>query len=179
MFTMMNTARLAVGIQGLALAERAYQNALAYARERLQMPRAVAARNSRTSRPTRSSCTPDVRRMLLTQKALIEGGRALALYAAMQVDMSSTRGDAADAQARRRTAVVPDPDRQGAAHRDGASECTNHALQIFGGHGYIAEYGMEQFVRDARITTIYEGTTRHPGAGPARPQDRCSCRARG
>jgi hypothetical protein len=157
MFVMMNTARLAVGLQGLALSERAYQNALSYARERLQM-RALSGAKFPDKPADPLIVHGDVRRMLLTQKSLIEGGRALGLYAATLVDIQHR---AADETERKRaetllsflTPIVK------ALLTENAIECTNLALQIYGGHGYIAEHGMEQYVRDARITTIYEGTT--------------------
>ncbi len=157
MFIMMNTARLAVGLQGLALIERAYQNALAYARDRLQMRSLSGAK--RPDKPADPIIVhPDVRRMLLTQKAAAEGGRALAYYACTLVDVVDK---AADPEERKRadellsflTPIVK------GVMTELAVECTYHALQIFGGHGYIKEWGMEQFARDARITTIYEGTT--------------------
>ena len=157
MFTMMNTARLAVGLQGLALTERAYQNALAYARERLQMRSLSGAKFP--DRPADPLIVhPDIRRMLLTQKAFAEGCRALALYAYTQEDIAKRSADAvererADAVASFLTPIVK------AMLTETAIECTYHALQIFGGHGYIVEQGMEQFARDARITTLYEGTT--------------------
>jgi hypothetical protein len=157
MFTMMNTARLAVGLQGLALSERAYQNALAYARERLQM-RALSGPKFPDKPADPLIVHGDIRRMLLTQKSLIEGGRALGLYAATLVDTQHRSTDEnevkrAEALVSFLTPIVK------ALLTENANECTNLALQIYGGHGYIAEQGMEQYVRDARITTIYEGTT--------------------
>ncbi|MEO8670608.1 MAG: acyl-CoA dehydrogenase C-terminal domain-containing protein [Tahibacter sp.] len=157
MFTMMNTARIAVGYQGLALIERAYQNSLAYARDRLQMRSLGGIK--RPDKPADPLIVhPDIRRMLLTQKAFAEGGRALGYYAAVQVDIVERSTDEAE---RKRadellgfiTPIVK------AMLTEAANECTYHAVQIFGGHGYVAEWGMEQFARDARITTIYEGTT--------------------
>src|SRR5699024_3466046 len=157
MFTMMNAARLAVGIQGLALIERAFQNSLAYCRERLQMRAPSGARYP--DRPADPILVhPDVRRMLLTQRAFAEGGRALALYTALQVDISERGNDDAEREraAQRLDFLIPICK---ALLTESAVECTNLALQTFGGHGYIADNGMEQFVRDARITTLYEGTT--------------------
>lgn len=157
MFTMMNTARLGVGLQGLGLMERAYQNSLAYARDRLQM-RSMSG-PKRPDKPADPIIVhPDVRRMLLTQKALIEGSRALGYYAYVQADL---RVRAKDEQARKDaddllgflTPIVK------ACLTEWSVEGTYHALQCFGGHGYIREWGMEQLARDARITTIYEGTT--------------------
>ncbi len=157
MFTMMNTARLAVGLQGLGLADRAYQNALRYARERLQM-RAPGGAEFPDKPADPIIVHPDVRRMLLTQKALVEGGRLLAYHAFLQVDRAA---HAADPLARRQadalvgflTPIVK------ACLTEWGNECTSLALQCFGGHGYIVEHGMEQLARDARITTLYEGTT--------------------
>ncbi|HEX5952682.1 MAG TPA: acyl-CoA dehydrogenase family protein, partial [Rhodanobacteraceae bacterium] len=157
MFTMMNTARLAVGLQGLALSERAYQNALSYARERLQM-RSLSGAKFPDNPADPLIVHGDIRRMLLTQKSLIEGGRALGLHAAMLVDIQHRSKDVAEA--RRAEALVSflTPIVK-ALLTENANECTSLALQIYGGHGYIAEHGMEQYARDARITTIYEGTT--------------------
>ena len=157
MFTMMNTARLAVGLQGLGLMERAYQNALFYARDRLQSRSLSGAK--RPDKPADPLIVhPDIRRMLLTQKAFVEAGRALAYRAILLVDQFE-RGS--DAEAKKQaddllgflTPIVK------AVLTELANECTYHAMQIYGGHGYIAEWGMEQLARDARITTIYEGTT--------------------
>lgn len=157
MFVMMNTARLAVGLQGLALSERAYQNALSYARERLQM-RALSGAKFPDKPADPLIVHGDVRRMLLTQKSLIEGGRALGLYATTLVDIQHRSND--QGMRKRAEALVSflTPIIKGMLTENGI-ECTHLALQIYGGHGYIAEHGMEQYVRDARITTIYEGTT--------------------
>ncbi|HET6435518.1 MAG TPA: acyl-CoA dehydrogenase C-terminal domain-containing protein [Xanthomonadaceae bacterium] len=157
MFTMMNTARLAVGLQGLGLADRAYQNALRYARERLQM-RSLSGPKAADKPADPIIVHPDVRRMLLTQKALVEGGRALAYHAASLVDVAA-HGGGDDERARAEaelgflTPIVK------ACLTEWGVECTYDALQCFGGHGYIGEHGMEQLARDARITTLYEGTT--------------------
>ena len=157
MFTMMNTARLAVGLQGLGLSDRAYQNALAYSRDRLQM-RALSGPKFPDKPADPIIVHPDVRRMLLTCKALVEGGRAMGYQAALQVDLAHHAPDAAereqaDALLGFMTPIVK------ACLTEWGVECTYHALQCYGGHGYIAEHGMEQLARDARITTLYEGTT--------------------
>ncbi len=157
MFTMMNTARLGVGVQGLGLATRAYENALRYARERLQS-RALSGPKLPSKPADPIIVQPDVRRMLLTCKALTEGGRLLAYHAGSLVDVAA---HAEDEAARRQaddllgflTPIVK------ACLTEWGNECTYHALQCFGGHGYIAEHGIEQLARDARITTLYEGTT--------------------
>ena len=157
MFTMMNTARLAVGIQGLGLIERAYQGALAYARDRLQ-GRSMSGPKFPDKPADPLIVHPDIRRMLLTQKAFAEGGRALGYYAASLVDLVER---APDAEERKRAEellsfIIPITK---ALLTEAANECTYLAVQVLGGHGYIHESGMEQFARDARITTIYEGTT--------------------
>lgn len=157
MFTMMNSARLAVGLQGLGLADRAYQNALRYARERLQS-RSLSGPKFPDKPADPIIVHPDVRRMLLTQKALVEGGRALAYHAGTLIDIAEHSGDArqrADAEAMLGFMI---PIAKGCLTEWGV-QCTYDAMQCFGGHGYIAEHGMEQLARDARITTMYEGTT--------------------
>ena len=157
MFTMMNTARLAVGLQGLALIDRAYQNSLRYAKERLQMRALSGAKYP--DRPADPIIVhPDVRRMLLTQKAFAEGGRAMAHHAATLVDVVARAEDPAERQAAEELLSFVIPIVKGVL-TEAAVECTYDALQIFGGHGYIREHGMEQLARDARITTLYEGTT--------------------
>ncbi len=156
MFTMMNSARLAVGLQGLGLSDRALQNALRYSRERLQM-RALSGPRHPEKPADPIIVHPDVRRMLLTCKALVEGGRAMAYHSALLLDEAhdadADARAAADALLGFMTPIVK------ACLTEWGVECTYHALQCFGGHGYIAEHGMEQLARDARITTLYEGTT--------------------
>jgi len=157
MFVMMTPARLGVGIQGLAQSERAYQGALAYARERLQS-RAPKGAQLADKPADPIIAQPDVRRMLLSIKALTEGGRLLAAHAYTQLDAAQSAGDAqvrADAETLVSflTPIVK------ACLTEWSIECTYNAQQCFGGHGYIAEHGMEQLARDARITTLYEGTT--------------------
>jgi alkylation response protein AidB-like acyl-CoA dehydrogenase len=157
MFTMMNAARLSVGVQGLALAERALQNSLNYARERLQS-RALSGAKFPDKPADNLLVQPDVRRMLLTQRAFVEASRALVLYTALQTDIEHRAVDAAARQKAGELVAFLIPIAKGMT-TELAQECTKEALQIYGGHGYIAENGMEQFVRDARIITLYEGTT--------------------
>ncbi|HEY8328843.1 MAG TPA: acyl-CoA dehydrogenase C-terminal domain-containing protein [Rhodanobacter sp.] len=157
MFTMMNAARLSVGVQGLALAERALQNSLNYARERLQS-RSLSGPVFPNKPADNLLVQPDVRRMLLTQRAFVEGSRALVLYTALQTDIEHRATDAAARQKAGELVAFLIPIAKGMT-TELAQECTKEALQIYGGHGYIAENGMEQFVRDARIITLYEGTT--------------------
>jgi hypothetical protein len=156
MFVMMNSARLGVGMQSLGLAEVAYQNARDYARDRLQgrSPRGP----QQPDKPADPIVVhPDVRRMLLTCKAYTEGGRALTCFTALQMDRELSHPDpAVRAQSEELlTFLIPVVK---AFITDNAFETNNLALQVFGGHGFITEWGMEQFVRDARINMIYEGT---------------------
>lgn len=157
MFVMMNSARLGVGLQGLGLSERAYQNALRYARERLQT-RSLAGPKFPEKPADPIIVHPDVRRMLLSQKSLVEGGRLLALHAYLQLDAAHRAGDA-PARERAETLVSFLTPITKACLTEWSIENTYNAIQCFGGHGYIAEHGMEQHARDARITTLYEGTT--------------------
>ena len=156
MFVMMNAARLGVGNQSLGLSEVAYQNAVTYARERLQM-RALSGPKAPDKPADPIIVHPDVRKMLLTARAYAEGGRALAMYCALLIDkeLSSDdedeRRDAADLVALL-TPIVK------AFLTDNGFIATSHCMQVYGGHGYIHEWGMEQFVRDSRINMIYEGT---------------------
>jgi hypothetical protein len=153
---MMNTERIAVGIHGLGIAEASYQNAVAYARERLQGRSPSGTRE--TSRPADPIIVhPDVRRMLLTQKALTEGCRMLALWTAQALDVSERHGGTAarkhaDDFVALMTPVVK------AFLTDCGSEVANLGIQVLGGHGFIRANGQEQYVRDVRITQIYEGT---------------------
>ncbi|MGQ7246903.1 acyl-CoA dehydrogenase C-terminal domain-containing protein [Halomonas sp. V046] len=157
MFTMMNSARIGVGIQGLGLAEASFQNALAYARDRLQM-RALSGPKAPDKAADPIIVHPDVRRMLLTQKAFAEGGRMLVLYTAQMVDVvegaqPGPELERADALLGLLTPIVK------AFLTETGFEATNEGIQVFGGHGFIQEWGMEQMLRDARITRLYEGTT--------------------
>ncbi len=157
MFTMMNTARLGVGVQGLGLSDRALQNALRYARERLQM-RSLSGAKFPDKPADPIIVHPDVRRMLLTCKALVEGGRVMAYHSGLLVD-TADNADSPEARAHADTLLGFMTPIVKACLTEWGVECTYHALQCFGGHGYIAEHGMEQLARDARITTLYEGTT--------------------
>jgi Acetyl-CoA dehydrogenase C-terminal like/Acyl-CoA dehydrogenase, C-terminal domain len=157
MFVMMNSARLGVGVQGLGLSERAYQNALRYSRERLQS-RSLSGPKAPDKPADPIIVHPDVRRMLLTQKALIEGGRLLSLHAYSLLDAAEHGTDAAEREHADTLVSFLTPISK-ACQTEWSIENTYNAMQCFGGHGYIAEYGMEQYARDARITTIYEGTT--------------------
>ncbi len=157
MFTMMNSARLAVGIQGLGLIDRAFQNALAYSRDRLQS-RSLSGPKAPDKPADPLIVHPDIRRMLLTCKSLAEGGRLLALHAATLVDQTEHAADADERKKADELLSFIIPILKGCL-TEWSVECTYNALQCFGGHGYVREWGMEQLARDARITTIYEGTT--------------------
>lgn len=156
MFTMMNYERLGVGIQGLASAERSYQNAVEYARERLQS-RAPTGAQAKDKLADPIIVHPDVRRMLMTMKALIEGGRAFSTYVALQLDSAKYSEDPDTRQRSEALVALLTPVAK-AFLTDLGLECTVHGQQVFGGHGYIREWGQEQLVRDVRITQIYEGT---------------------
>jgi len=156
MFTMMNYERLGVGIQGLASAERSYQNAVEYARDRLQS-RAPTGPQAKDKAADPIIVHPDVRRMLLTMKALIEGGRAFSTYVAMQLDSAKYSEDPTTRKRSEELVALLTPVAK-AFLTDLGLECTVHGQQVFGGHGYIREWGQEQLVRDVRITQIYEGT---------------------
>ena len=156
MFTMMNYERLGVGIQGLASAERSYQNAVEYARDRLQSRSpSGAAQPDKMADPI--IVHPDVRRMLLTMKACNEGGRAFSTYVALQLDTAKYSEDPATRKRAEDMVALLTPVAK-AFLTDLGLETTVHGQQIFGGHGYIREWGQEQLVRDVRITQIYEGT---------------------
>jgi 3-(methylsulfanyl)propanoyl-CoA dehydrogenase len=155
MFVMMNEARLAVGVQGLAQAEVAYQNAVAYARERLQ-GRSLTGAKAPDKPADPIIVHPDIRRNLLSIKAFNEGARALVLWTALQSDIAHRSDDAAERQTADDHMGLMTPIVK-AVLTDLGFESTVKAQQIYGGHGYIEESGMSQFVRDARITMIYEG----------------------
>lgn len=156
MFTMMNAARLGVAMQGLGIAEVGYQNGLAYAKDRLQM-RALTGAKEPEKPADPIIVHPDVRRMLLTGKAFTEGARAMAYWAAMHHDIAKKHPDPEKRQEADDLMALMTPILK-AYLTDMGSVVTNLAVQIHGGHGYIWEYGVEQYVRDARIAEIYEGT---------------------
>ena len=156
MFTMMNYERLGVGIQGLATGERSYQSAIEYARERIQS-RAPTGPVAKDKAADPIIVHPDVRRMLLTMKALNEGGRAFSSYVAMQLDTAKYSEDAVTRKRAEELVALLTPVAK-AFLTDMGLETTIHGQQIFGGHGFIREWGQEQLVRDCRITQIYEGT---------------------
>jgi alkylation response protein AidB-like acyl-CoA dehydrogenase len=156
MFTMMNAARLMVGIQGLGVAEAAYQGAVAYAKSRLQMRSPTGAKFP--DQPADPIIVhPDIRRLLMKMKVMTEGCRALALWIGHELDISTSHPDAerraaADDLVALMTPIVK------SMLTDHGSSAANDGMQVYGGHGYIRENGMEQLARDARITQIYEGT---------------------
>lgn len=156
MFRMMNTERLAVGIQGLGIAEIAYQNAVAYARERTQGRSPTGAQHT-DGQADPLMVHPDIRRMLLTMRALTEGCRALAVWVAQQIDLAACSPDPQERDGAGELVALLTPVVK-AYFTDSAFEVANLGMQIYGGHGYIREHGMEQLVRDARIGQIYEGT---------------------
>ncbi|QJQ94911.1 MULTISPECIES: acyl-CoA dehydrogenase C-terminal domain-containing protein [Halomonadaceae] len=157
MFTMMNVARIGVGIQGLGLTEASFQNALAYARDRLQM-RSLSGPKAPEKPADPIIVHPDVRRMLLTQKAFAEGGRMLVMYTAQMVDLVEHGPDAEERERAETLLGLLTPIVK-AFLTEAGFEATNEGVQVFGGHGFIQEWGMEQLVRDSRITRLYEGTT--------------------
>ncbi|MDG0972219.1 MAG: acyl-CoA dehydrogenase C-terminal domain-containing protein [Porticoccaceae bacterium] len=157
MFTYMNVARIGTASQGAAAAERSYQGASEYARERLAM-RSISGIKNPDGPADAIVEHPDVRRMLLTQRVVAEGGRAMVTYASQFADIyragkTSEARDAADARLGFCTPIL-----KGFITELGV-EAANHGVQVFGGHGYIQEWGMEQILRDSRIATLYEGTT--------------------
>ena len=157
MFVMMNAARLSVGIQGLGTAETAYQNSLTYAQERLQMRAAVRPAQRRNEPADPIIMHPAMQRLLMTQRAYVEGFRMLAYYSALSLDKAEhhpdpeTRADM-DAQLALLTPIIK------SMMTDQGFYGSSQALQIYGGHGFITETGIEQYLRDSRIAMIYEGT---------------------
>jgi 3-(methylsulfanyl)propanoyl-CoA dehydrogenase len=156
MFTFMNVARIGTSIQGLAAAEGSFQGALTYAKDRLAM-RSLTGPKNPDGKADPIIVHPDVRRMLLTQKSIAEGSRAMIYFAALQADLVVHGNDeekkAADDMLGFLTPILK------AFCTEAGYEAANHGVQVFGGHGFIAEWGMEQIVRDTRIALLYEGTT--------------------
>jgi alkylation response protein AidB-like acyl-CoA dehydrogenase len=157
MFTFMNIARIGTGMEGLSATEAAYQGALAYAKDRLQF-RSMTGKKNPEGPADPIIVHPDVRRMLLTQKSLAEGKRAMAVYCMKMVDTTLYSNDEeakklAESKLALLTPIVK------AFLTETAQEATSYGMQIYGGHGYIKEWGMEQLARDTRICTMYEGTT--------------------
>ncbi|MGB7259130.1 MAG: acyl-CoA dehydrogenase C-terminal domain-containing protein [Pseudolabrys sp.] len=155
MFVMMNEARLGVGVQGLALSEVAYQNAAIYAKERLQ-GRSISGVKYKDKPADPIVVHPDIRRALMTMRAFNEAGRALVMWTALKSDVAHRSEDEKERQSADDHMGLLTPVIKGVL-TDGGFASAVMAQQIFGGHGYIAEHGMEQFVRDARIAQIYEG----------------------
>ncbi|MGC3946793.1 MAG: acyl-CoA dehydrogenase C-terminal domain-containing protein [Chryseolinea sp.] len=156
MFVMMNAARLGVGNQSLGLTEVAYQNAVAYAKDRLQM-RSLSGPKAPDKPADPIIVHPDVRKMLLTARAFAEGGRMLQAYTVLQLDKALKSDDEderkeCEAEVALLTPIIK------AFITDNGWLATSHCMQVYGGHGFIHEWGMEQYVRDARINMIYEGT---------------------
>ena len=156
MFVMMNAARLGVGNQSLGLTEVAYQNALAYAKDRIQM-RSLSGVKAKDKPADPIIVHPDVRKMLLTAKAYAEGGRALAVYCTLLLDKELNHPDEKVRKDSGEIVALLTPIVK-AFLTDNGHIATNACMQVFGGHGFIKEWGMEQFVRDNRINMIYEGT---------------------
>jgi hypothetical protein len=155
MFVMMNEARLGVGVQGLAQSEVAYQNAVIYAKERLQ-GRSISGVKYKDKPADPIIVHPDIRRALMTMRAFNEAARALVVWTALKGDIAHRSGDEKERQSADDHMGLLTPVIKGVLTDQGFAN-TVMAQQVFGGHGYIAEYGMEQFVRDARIAQIYEG----------------------
>ncbi|WNC68309.1 acyl-CoA dehydrogenase C-terminal domain-containing protein [Thalassotalea nanhaiensis] len=157
MFTFMNAARLGVANEGVAHADAAFQGSLAYAKDRLQM-RSMSGPKNPDGPADPIIVHPDVRRMLLTQKSISEGGRALIGYLAQLVDVVHASKDEAEVAKAEANLALLTPIGKAFLTELGL-ECAGHGVQIFGGHGYVKEWGMEQLMRDAKISCLYEGTT--------------------
>lgn len=157
MFTFMNAARLGVATEGVAAAEASFQGALAYAQDRLQMRSLSGVKNPQGPADP-IIVHPDVRRMLLTQKSIAEGGRALVAYLAQLVDIVHVSDDAEEKAKTEAKLALLTPIAKAFLTELGL-ECTSHGVQVFGGHGFIKEWGMEQLMRDTKISCLYEGTT--------------------
>jgi len=155
MFTMMNEARLGVGLQGLSIAEIAYQNAVTYAKDRIQ-GRALSGPKAPDKKADPIIVHPDIRRNLMTMRAFNEAGRALVLWTAIKSDVAHRSGDEKERQAADDLLGLMTPVIKGVLTDKGFDHAVM-AQQVYGGHGYIEEWGMSQFVRDARIAMIYEG----------------------
>jgi len=155
MFTMMNEARLGVGLQGLSMGEIAYQNAVSYAKERIQ-GRSLSGPKAPEKKADPIIVHPDIRRALMAMRAVNEGGRALVLWTALNSDLAHRSGDEKERQTADDHMGLMTPIVKGVL-TDKGFEHAVMAQQVFGGHGYIEEHGMSQFVRDARIAQIYEG----------------------
>jgi hypothetical protein len=156
MFVMMNAARLGVGNQSLGLTEVAYQNALAYAKDRIQM-RSLSGTKAKDKPADPIIVHPDVRKMLLTAKAYAEGGRAMAIYCTLLLDKELNHPDEKVRKESGEIVALLTPIVK-AFLTDNGHIATSACMQVFGGHGYVKEWGMEQLVRDNRINMIYEGT---------------------
>jgi alkylation response protein AidB-like acyl-CoA dehydrogenase len=157
MFTFMNTARIGTAVQGLAASEISFQGALSYAKERLAM-RSLSGPKYPEKNADPIIVHPAVRSMLMTQKAFAEGGRALAYFLAQHVDIVESSADQEQQKQSDELLAFLTPIAKAFLTESG-NESAKHGVQVFGGHGFIVEYGMEQIVRDARISTLYEGTT--------------------
>ena len=155
MFTMMNEARLGVGAQGLAISEVAYQNAVNYAKDRIQ-GRSLTGPKAPDKKADPIIVHPDIRRSLMTMKSFNEAGRALMLWTALKSDIAHRSGDDGDRQQADDHLGLMTPIVKGVLTDKGLEHAVM-AQQVFGGHGYVEEHGMSQFVRDARIAMIYEG----------------------
>ncbi|QER40240.1 acyl-CoA dehydrogenase [Acinetobacter suaedae] len=157
MFTFMNSARIGTAIQGLAASESSYQGALAYAKDRLAMRSLSGPQNPELSADP-IIVHPAVRNMLLTQKVFAEGSRALAYYLSVYVDIAKLSNDESEKKIAEDKLALLTPIAKAFMTEMGVESAKN-GMQVFGGHGYIAEHGMEQIARDVRISTLYEGTT--------------------
>ncbi|OUS29970.1 acyl-CoA dehydrogenase [Gammaproteobacteria bacterium 45_16_T64] len=157
MFTFMNTARIGTALQGVAAAEGSFQGALTYAKDRLAM-RSLSGPKCPEKDADPIIVHPDVRRMLLTQKSFAEGGRALTYFLAAQADIAFMSKNEEEAKEADDLMAFLTPIAKAFCTEMGL-ESANHGVQVFGGHGFIREWGMEQIVRDTRIATLYEGTT--------------------
>jgi hypothetical protein len=155
MFAMMNGARMGVGVQGIAVGEVAYQNGRAYAQERLA-GRALTGTKNPEGPADPIIVYPDVRRLLMSSRAFVEGARALAAWVSLLFSVSRFAADAAERDEASELSQLLTPVIK-AYFTDKGFEAANASMQVFGGHGYIRDHGMEQFVRDARINQVYEG----------------------